>query len=219
MRDKTFYFFLILMTLAVAAYAQINVTSQPFTGTASDPRLVGTGTVNLIGANILSSTTNTGTNTGDQTLASLGVISKSQQLDQVVTNSSTLVDSTDLVIPITVTGTYSFYAMVQVNASSVTAAGYKSTILFTGTATTALINGLSVDATATAPGGFPTTIINPQPLPYARGASTCSYYGLYSGMLVVTGTGSLKIQFAENAASAAQTATLKAGSVLSVTKN
>jgi hypothetical protein len=138
--------------------------------------------------------------------------------DQSITNSATLTDSTYLTLTLE-TGTWEIETLELVGSSSFATAGCRSQLFFTGT--TSAIYGTKFRANAN----------NAQPLnasPSWTGTAetvnslsnspTQSQVVVRRGQYVVTGSGTLKVQFAQSTATATQTATLFAGSFLRATK-
>lgn len=145
--------------------------------------------------------------------ASMGPAVAVQQADQNVLNSTTLVNSTDLSLPIAANKTYYFRAVLMINNPGTTA-GVKLALTGPASPTAVMLNGLLENSTSgllhQSVNGFATII--------AGGIATTGIkYAILEGTVVNgVNAGSLAIQFAQNAVDAVNNTTLKAASVLFV---
>ncbi|CAN5798004.1 hypothetical protein BH09VER1_BH09VER1_48450 [soil metagenome] len=164
-----------------------------------------------------------GTNTGDNVAATLSTSGTAykhavlvQAVDQTVTNSSTLVTSTDLTCTLA-PGTYAFRLDVALTVTSITSAGSRVSFNFSGTASSSsLLTYRSVPVALNADNTSPSYSSGDNALPYGSSSQDRSFNGTLIGQLVVTVSGDLRFQFAESAASAGNSVTLKKGSMLVV---
>ena len=151
-----------------------------------------------------------------QTLGIFAPVNKFVISVQDVTNSSTFTDSTILQVDLIAGATYNFATYELVGSSAFATAGAKSQLVYTGTGT---FYGLRLRA-----GNSSTEPINASP---SWGGSGDAVNGTAQepaksllvqriGRIVTTTAGTLKIQFAQFTAVAAQYARLHIGSYLNV---
>lgn len=211
------------ITLDAAAVAGTNTLTLP----AATDTLVGRATTDTLTNKTISGASNTLSNvnlasqvTGILPLANAGTGGAVAMVatDQSVTNTTTLTDSTAAQIALG-TGTYFIETRELIGSSDFTNAGSKSAVAFTGTMSITEAGVERGGAAATVPQNVaPSWGQTTDTLTTSIGANGSSFYTHRWAVIVVTGAGTIKIQFAQNTAVAAQTATIIAGSYIKAVK-
>lgn len=143
-------------------------------------------------------------------LSKLGMLTS----DQSVTNSATLTDATQGQFTLGV-GTWFIETLELIGSSDFTNAGSKGAVAFTGTWTVSESSVMRGGAGATTPLNVgPSWGAGTDTLTSTIGANGSSFIIIRRGRVVVTVAGTVKLQFAQNTAVAAQTATLIGGSYI-----
>jgi hypothetical protein len=151
-----------------------------------------------------------------QTLGIFPAVNKFVISVQDVTNSSTLTDSTALQVDLIAGATYDFSTLELIGSSAFATAGAKCILIYTGSGTfygirlRAGVSGIEPINTTPSWGGSGDTV-NGQVNEPAK-----SIYAQRYGRIVTTTAGTLKIQFSQSTAVAAQYARLHIGSYLQV---
>lgn len=147
------------------------------------------------------------------TIGAIGEINGFASTGQTVTNSNTLVSSTQATVVLT-PGTWNVDAFYDISTTATTSVGSKLNMRFTGSSTQVFnyfgANPSSTTAIGSTPGWNPSSKV----LPYSPTSPNGSMVGTINGQIVVVTTGTLEFQFAQNTASPGQSATLNAGSFI-----